>query len=147
MMPFLLAAVLVVVAGVLIGLGLAEARVRRRTARSRKLGRAGAQRALRLLERAGYRVVDTEVSAAGVLRVDGERIEFRVRADAIVRRWGRRYVAEFKGGAVAARIENRATRRQLLEYAAVFGTRRILLVDAAAGRIRRVEFGDGAFSG
>lgn len=104
------------------------------------MGREGAERALRILERAGYRVLGTEVSGTGVLEVDGEPREYTVRADAVVRRWFRTYVAEFKGGAEAASPANRDTRRQLLEYALVFGVTGVLLVDADAGRIRRVAF-------
>jgi len=37
-------------------------------------------------------------------------------------------------------VANRATRHQLLEYAAVFRCRGMLLVDADPGRIHRVEF-------
>ena len=72
--------------------------------------------------------------------VDGQERAYTVRCDAIVSKAGRRYVAEMKGGAEAARIENRATRRQLLEYAIVFGVDGVLLVDAAGGRIHEVAF-------
>jgi hypothetical protein len=139
----ILSSVALVVAGLigaLIGLRLARRRAERRIARHRRTGRAGAERALRLLRRAGYRVLDTEVTATGTVVVDGERREYRVRADALVRRWFRSYVAEFKGGPESARLENRDTRRQLLEYATVFDAKGILLVDADAGRIRRVRF-------
>ena len=44
------------------------------------------------------------------------------------------------GGPQVARITHRATRRQLLEYAAVFDVDGVLLVDAEGGRIHRVEF-------
>ncbi len=127
-------------AGLVLGRLAARRRTRRRMAVHRALGRAGEERALDLLREAGYRVLDTQVRGRGRIRVDGRPVTFEVRADALVRRWFRRYVAEFKGGAEAASPANRATRRQLLEYARVFGVRGILLVDAAAGRIRRVEF-------
>ena len=39
-----------------------------------------------------------------------------------------------------ADLANRDTRRQLLEYAYVFGLDGVLLVDMAAGAIREVEF-------
>ena len=126
--------------GLLLGAWLVRFRIRRRTARCRRLGRAGEKEALRLLARAGFRVIDTEVGATGQVVVDGEPHEYTVRADALVRRRFRRYVAEFKGGAEAASIANRATRRQLLEYASVFDVHGVLLVDATEGRIHRVRF-------
>lgn len=93
-----------------------------------------------MLARAGYRVLDTEVVATGVVHVDGAPFEYTVRADAIVRRFFRRYVAEFKGGPASAGVDHRGTRRQLLEYAVVFDCAGVLLVDADAGEIHRVEF-------
>ena len=115
----------------ILGIHLSRLRGQRRIARHRRL---------RLLHRAGYRVLDTEVTATGAVEVDGERHEYSVRADALVRRWFRRYVAEFKGGASSARPGNRDTRRQLLEYATLFDVHGILLVDADAGRIHRIRF-------
>ena len=135
-----LAAGVILAAGVLLGLGLSRRRALRRVARSRRIGREGADRALDLLARSGYRVLATEVTVAGEVRVDGEPVPYSVRADAVVRRWFRRYVAEFKGGAEAASIGNRATRRQLLEYAGLFDCAGVLLVDADAGAIHRIEF-------
>jgi hypothetical protein len=126
--------------GLVLGLLLARARTRSRVARSRDLGRRGQDRALRLLVQAGYRVVGTEVVADGHIRIDGKDLRYRVRADFIVRRWFRRYVAEVKGGVESAAPGNRSTRRQLMEYARVFRVSGVLLVDAGAGRIHRVEF-------
>ncbi len=126
--------------GLVLGLLLARARTRRRVARSRKMGRRGQDRAVRILSRAGYRVIGTEVVGTGRIRVDGAVVEYRVRADFVVRRWFRRYVAEVKGGAESAAPGNRATRRQLMEYARVFRVAGVLLVDADAGKIHRVEF-------
>jgi hypothetical protein len=126
--------------GVVCGLLLSRARTRHRTARSRALGRRGQDRAVHILAAAGYRIVGTEVVADGAILVDGETVTYRVRADFLVRRWFRRYVAEVKGGPDSAAPENRATRRQLMEYARVFRVSGVLLVDANAGRVRRVEF-------
>jgi hypothetical protein len=134
------AAVLLLVAGLLIGLALARWRRRRLVARSRREGREGADAARRILDRAGYRVLATEVSRRGILLVDGEAREYTVRADAVATRWFRRYVVEVKGGREAASLDNRDTRRQLLEYALVFRSRGVLLVDVPAGKIHRVEF-------
>jgi hypothetical protein len=133
-------AILLLVAGLLLGLALARWRRRRLAARSRREGREGANAARRILGRAGYRVLGTEVTGRGLFLVDGEAREFTVRADAIARRWFRRYVVEVKGGREAASLDNRDTRRQLLEYAVVFRSRGVLLVDVPAGKIRSVEF-------
>ena len=131
---------LFLVVGVVAGLFVARLAVRRRVATSRTLGRRGVDRALALLDRHGFEILEREVAATGLVQVDSRLEEYAVRADALVRRKGRVYVAEFKGGPSAASIRNRATRRQLLEYACVFGTDGILLVDANAGRVQYVRF-------
>ena len=98
------------------------------------------ERALKLLRQQRWRVVSTEVTQRAVLEVDGDHVPYLVRADAVVERKGRRYVAEFKHGAEASRPETRAARRQLLEYALLFGVDGVVLVDAHAGRIALVRF-------
>jgi hypothetical protein len=109
--------------------------------RSRRLGARGSDRALRLLRRAGYRVERLEATATVQVLVDGHREEYGIRADAIVRRRRRTYVAEIKAGPESATLANRFTRRQLLEYSRAFEEADgLLLVDAHRGRIHRVEF-------
>lgn len=137
---FVLCLFLFLATGLLAGLAMARRRVQAHAARARKLGRRGRARALALLGRYGFEVLETEVSAPGLVQVDSRLEEYVVRADALVRRKRRTYVAEFKGGPVAGAIQNRATRRQLLEYSCVFGSDGVLLVDADADRIHYVRF-------
>ena len=63
----LLATLAVAGLGALVGIRLARRRSRRRIAKHRQMGRAGAERALRILRRAGYRLLDTEVTAVGAI--------------------------------------------------------------------------------
>ncbi len=133
---------LVLVTGVWLGLRLARRVLRARVARTRRLGRAGEERALRLLARAGYEILGREVTAEGRLHVDGRERAFLVRADAIVRRRRRTYVAEMKGGPRVSRVTHRETRRQMLEYALVFDVDGVLLVDAEGGQVHEISFPD-----
>ena len=107
--------------------------------RRQRLGRRGERTALQLLQRAGYRVLDTQVTGYMRLRVDGRVRDFVVRADALVQHQRRRYVAEFKAGWAGSRVEHRDTRRQLIEYALAYEVDGVLLVDAARERIVRVQ--------
>ncbi len=131
---------LLLAVGVWLGLRLSRAVLARRPLRARRLGAEGERRALKLLERAGFHVRETQVVRVARLRVDGEVREFSLRADAWVEQDGRAWVAEFKGGPQSADPAGRETRRQLLEYAYAFGVQGLLLVDAYSGRIHLVEF-------
>lgn len=137
-----LVAVLVAVAlvGALAGQRAAQAwRAVRLRSRMRR-ARAREAMARPLLERAGYTVLAAQVSAPCPLLRDGERLEPLVRADYLVSRRGRTFIAEAKSGAVATDPTERATRRQLLEYAVVYDTDGVLLVDTEAGTIATIEF-------
>ena len=135
-----LVALLLVVVGIWLGIRLARRVLRHRVWRTRRVGARGEARALKLLAARGWRVVERQVTAFGVVRVDGEDREYLVRADALATRKRRTFVAEFKGGAGSSTIAHRATRRQLLEYAILFDVDGVLLVDADAGRIHEVSF-------
>lgn len=108
--------------------------------RLRSLGRRGESAADHILARCGYTIVERQVTRRCAVRVDGIVHEAVVRADLLVQRQGRTWVAEVKGGVVASNPMHLATRRQLLEYAFVFGTRGVLLVDVPGNRVRTVEF-------
>jgi hypothetical protein len=103
----------------------------------------GELRAEPILRRAGYEVVERQVRAGWTVYADGEPLEVGVRADLLVTRGGRSYVAEVKTGKLAPRLDHAATRRQLLEYRLVFGVDGVLLVDAEAARVTVVELGGG----
>lgn len=108
-------------------------------ARNRRALR-GESDAERLLEEAGYEVLERQVSAWTVMVVDGDEIEVAVRADLWVGRGSRRYVAEVKTGRSAPDPTLPATRRQLMEYQLVFEPDGLLLVDVEAGAIPEVVF-------
>jgi hypothetical protein len=101
---------------------------------------AGEKRAVRLLRRHGFRVLGEQVPASFVIEVDGRPHEVALRADLLVTRAGKRYVAEVKTGAQAPRPEHRATRRQLLEYRVAYAAEGVLLVDMERGAVHEVRF-------
>ena len=101
---------------------------------------AGEALAEKLLTRAGYRIDAFQYVHTWKFRVDGEAREVTLRADFVVSHRGRRYVAEVKTGSDAPDATAPATRRQLLEYRCAFDVDGVLLVDAEARRIERVDF-------
>jgi ribosomal protein L15E len=94
-----------------------------------------------LLANSGYTIIDRQVPKKWKIHVDGEARTVRLRADLMVRKGGRRYIAEVKTGAVAPSIESPDTRRQLLEYRIAYHVDGVLLVDMEHGQIREVRFG------
>ncbi|MFK8000440.1 MAG: hypothetical protein AB8H86_12640 [Polyangiales bacterium] len=113
---------------------------KRNAARARRLGKRGESRAKKLLIAKGYRVLDTQTTKALTFLVDGKKVTTHLRADFLLERRGRRYVADAKAGEKAPSATNAATRRQLLEYATAYDVDGVLLVDASGGNILSVEF-------
>lgn len=111
-------------------------RARRRAARAG----AGEDRAVGLLEAAGFRIVARQARIAWAPLVDGEPCELELRADYLVECGGERFVAEVKTGDEAPSITTAATRRQLLEYSVAFDADGILLVCPERDEIHRIEF-------
>ena len=99
-------------------------------------GEAGA---FALLEREGYAVLERQVPGSWTVRADGEPVTFGLRADYLVAREGRRYIAEVKTGRLAPRLSHGPTRRQLLEYSAAFDVHGVILVDADVQRQSRTS--------
>jgi len=115
---------------------LARRRRIRRAARAAHAERAAAQ----VLIRAGYAIVGRQVRRAWSLLADGEVVGFDLIADYLVECAGTLWVAEVKTGPQALSLRHGPTRRQLLEYRQAFGVDGVLLVDAEAAQVRRIQF-------
>jgi len=115
-------------------------RAGRRSRRRNAIAQAAEAGAEALLARHGYRVLDRQVRSTFELIVDDERIEVSCRADLLVERRGKTFIAECKSGRMAPDPTLPATRRQLLEYLLAFDTDGVLLVDMNAGRIHTVSW-------
>jgi len=101
---------------------------------------SGEAEAERILADLGYRVLDRQVRCLWWMEVDGEETEVELRADLVVERQGRRFVAEVKTGELAPRASHPQTRRQLLEYSLAFAPMEILLVDVPSAEVRQIRF-------
>jgi hypothetical protein len=139
-LAWLLAALSIASLGALLALRiqrwLRTTRLRRRMARAR----SGEVAARTLLVARGFTVEREQAPGAMVLRVDGAPASFPLRADYLVRRRGRRYVAEVKTGERAPDLSHAPTRRQLLEYALAFDVDGVLLLDPEGHRVREIGF-------
>ncbi len=116
-----------------------------KTQRRFKQGRQGEIEAVRLLERSGYRILDTQTTRSGVIKVDGTAHTFKVRADFLVeaKGWknrGKQYVVEVKTGVQAPSPTCRATRRQMLEYQLLYQPDGLLLADMQSKKLHTIKF-------
>lgn len=121
----------------------ASSRAGRRSRRRNAIAQAAEAGAEALLARHGYRVLDRQVRSTFVLCIDGEEVEVSCRADLLVERRGRTFIAECKSGRLAPDPTLPATRRQLLEYLLAFETDGVLLVDMSAAQIHTVSWPEG----
>lgn len=136
---------LLILAAIVVIVWLCSAAVRRRfgrITRQRRARRAQAaeQRAVSVLNRAGYRILGEQVRTEWTLEVESAPETYTLIADYLVTRWGRKWVAEVKTGKRALALQHGPTRRQLLEYCFAFGVGGVLLVDSEGGTIREVNF-------
>ncbi|MGE0320684.1 MAG: hypothetical protein AB7K71_19245 [Polyangiaceae bacterium] len=92
------------------------------------------------LEAQGYSIEAVQARTHYRLLVDGEAEDIELRVDFIVRKQGQRFAADVKTGSDAPRIQNPATRRQLLEYQLAYEVDGVLLVDMEARAVRCVQF-------
>lgn len=127
-------------AGVWFAISLARHLRRRRLKRRFQRGCSGEQRAPDLLKARGFRILEQQPKQDCLVQVDGEECAYQIRADLLVARRGRRYVAEVKTGEAAPDPLQAATRRQLLEYAVSYPVDGVLLVDMEAGAIHEIAF-------
>lgn len=115
----------------------ASAKARRRA----RIALAGERAAIGLLESEGYEVEAVQPRLAYTISIDGAPVAIELRADLLVRRGNRRFVADVKTGDRASQITTAATRRQLLEYHVAYDVDGVLLVDMARARVHVVAFG------
>lgn len=115
----------------------------RRRWRARRRSRTatqGEKDAERLVERAGFEILERQARTTWHVSLDGEPLEFELRADLLLRRGSKRYVADVKTGSQAPKLTTAATRRQLLEYRCAYDADGVLLVDMTTGSIHAVDF-------
>ena len=105
----------------------------------KRKGKKAEQKAIRLLKKNGYKIESFQTTAKGKLLQDDEKVNFFIRADLIVSKGKKKFIAEVKSGK-AASIEEINTRRQLLEYSKVFNNNNLILIDTEKNKIKKIEF-------
>ncbi len=96
--------------------------------------------AAKLLKKSGYTILREQASLTWRVLLQDKWVPVEMRADYLVSKSGKRFIAEVKSGKSAPRIETASTRRQLLEYRLAYNVDGVLLVDMEAEKILDVEF-------
>jgi hypothetical protein len=107
--------------------------------RARRAAR-GESRAEKLLRRRGYTIHERQKTLRWSITIDGEPHHCLLRADLLVSKDERHFVAEVKTGAKAPHPSNVSTRRQLLEYLVAYRADGVLLVAPELGRVIELGF-------
>ena len=86
-----------------------------------------------LLERAAFNAPDISFFEYN------KKVEYLVKPDFLVEKNGEKFIAEVKTGA-SALIQNRSTRRQILEYSHLNQNKTVLLIDIENKKIKKIDF-------
>ena len=105
----------------------------------KKRGRKSERKAIKLLIKKGYKIINQQLTTKGYLYENGNRVDYKVRPDFMVTKDKVTYIAEIKTG-LSASIETINTRRQLLEYSKLFNSSKVILVDISKKEIKIIEF-------
>lgn len=105
-----------------------------------KRGFRGESIARDYLKRNRYKILGEQVEVEGAMKIDGEEHSYSVRADLLAEKRGRTAFIEVKTGKKAIDPLSRATRRQLLEYVALYDVDEALFFDAEHKKLMRIEF-------
>lgn len=120
----------------------ARGRVRRANRGRQRQAQRAETAAEVFLQQQGYEILDRQLTQRWHLEIDGHPQTVSCRADLLLRRKRRLYVADVKTGGKAPDPKSPATRRQLLEYFLVFAVDGVLIVDMEQRQIRTVGFPD-----
>lgn len=115
--------------------------LRRRTLKKRiQKAKKSEYKAIEFMEHKGYQVIDLQKECDYKLFIDGKPHKVTVKADMLVRKGNKTYVAEVKSGEKVTSPKYTDTRRQLLEYYMVYRPNGLILVDMERQKLRTVEY-------
>lgn len=92
------------------------------------------------LKNKGYKILEYQPEFEYIFRADREEIRVKLRPDYIVKKNGKKYIAEVKCGEYASSLQSRDTRRQLMEYYFNLDFDGLFLVDMRDKKIIEIEF-------
>lgn len=92
------------------------------------------------LENQGYLIIDEQKIYNHNYEVNGEPRSSKLKVDYVVEKKGKRYIVEVKSGKSAISLDDKNSRRQLLEYDFVIENEGVFLLDMENGKMQFVKF-------
>jgi len=103
-----------------------------------KNAKSAERRAITILERAGYRVIDAQLKERVITTIDNTAHSSMIKADFLVRKGFKKYIVEVKTGN-QAQITLPNVRRQMLEYYLVYQPSGLLFLDMEREKIKVIQ--------
>jgi len=139
----LLSAILLILAGSVIGQALGRARKRTMLKNNRDGGVDGELKAKSYLLKNGFTILKEQAHIEKQMIIDGKPQNFTLRADFLVKKDNKTAVVDAKSGAECVNPSNSATRRQLLEYFTCYDVDHVYVYNSIEDKLVSVEFADG----
>tara|TARA_R110001592_G_scaffold307299_1_gene580504 strand:- start:44475 stop:45083 length:609 start_codon:yes stop_codon:yes gene_type:complete len=98
------------------------------------------EKAALVLKRKGFDVDASQAVFYHDYKANGIDKRAKLEVDYVVSKNGKTYLIEVKSGAVATQIENKATRRQILEYSVAIENDGVYLLDMETESLQKIEF-------
>lgn len=97
-------------------------------------------KAASVLKKKGFEILEYQGQYQHHYLVDGQDRKAKLEVDYVVAKKGRTYLVEVKSGQEATRIENKSTRRQILEYSIAIENDGVFLLDMESEILQKIEF-------
>ena len=129
-----------VAVGIISYIGILKYITTRNLKKRMKKAKKGEIEAIDLMKNHGYKIVGLQKESTYTLLIKDRPHKVKVRADMIVKKGNKTYVAEVKTGEKATSPKYADTRRQLLEYFLVYKPYGLILVDMEKKKIKTVKY-------
>lgn len=128
-----------IVIGIVLMMFISRKYKRFKTQKMLQRAKSAEKKAVILLQKWGYTVLDVQLKEKVTITIDGKPHDSTVRADLLVRKGFKRYIVEVKtGGQTSATLPN--VRRQLLEYNLIYQPDGMFLLDMEKEVLKEIKF-------
>lgn len=129
-----------IITGVILTINISKYLRKRNFKKKMQKAKKSEHRAVKFLENKGYQILDFQKKCFYTLYIDNKPYKIEVKADLIVKKGNKNFVAEVKTGEKVTSPKYTGTRRQLLEYYMAYRPDGLILVDMERQKIRTIKY-------